>query len=71
VVGTGAISFASFFDDTKMWIDVTIFPAKYAWTLLSDPKGAFLTLGLLAGVFGTIAVIKNDKREAAAKAAAK
>ncbi len=60
--GTGAIEFKSFFDNTQSWISFRLFDAKFAWGLLSDPKGAFLTLGLIAGTIGAINITTKARK---------
>lgn len=67
VLGTGAINFTNFLDPTVTWIDITLFNSKYAWGLISNPKGAFLTLGTVAGIIGAIKYKRQDRIAAANK----
>lgn len=68
-LGTGAIQFNSFLDQTQSWIKFRAFDEKYALSLLAQPMGAFLTLGLLAGIITTIKLRKEDRQKRALVAA--
>ena len=72
LLGTGAVDFAFF--------TMTLFPRDFAISVMVQPTGAYIVLGIMIGIMATIALRKEDEKkeamrikieEAKAKAAAK
>lgn len=69
-LGTGGIEFVSYFDSSVKWISFSVIPGEYVISLLTQPMGAFLTLGLLAGTITGIRMTISKRKANAAKLAA-
>lgn len=70
LIGTGEISLYNPFNSEQVIFSLSIMK-DYAVSLLSQPAGAFLTLGTIIGVINTISNSKKKKATAAKKAEVK
>lgn len=50
LIGTGSIVFPNYLDPRQLLFSIRFFPQQYAISLFTTPAGAFLTLGILAGI---------------------
>ena len=57
LLGTGVISLLNPFDSTQVIFEIKLF-ADYAVSILTQPAGAFLTLGTIIGVINSISLAK-------------
>ncbi len=60
LLGTGAISLLNPFDSTQIIFELKLF-TDYAISILTQPAGAFLTLGTIIGVINSISLAKAKK----------
>ena len=60
LLGTGVISLLNPFDSTQVIFEIKLF-ADYAVSILTQPAGAFLTLGTIIGVINSISLAKAKK----------
>ncbi|MBS5114206.1 MAG: electron transport complex subunit E [Erysipelotrichaceae bacterium] len=64
LLGTGVISLLNPFDSTQIIFEIKLF-ADYAVSILTQPAGAFLTLGTIIGVINSISLAKAKKAKKA------
>ena len=64
LLGTGVISLLNPFDSTQIIFEIKLF-ADYAVSILTEPAGAFLTLGTIIGVINSISLAKAKKAKKA------
>lgn len=64
LLGTGVISLLNPFDSTQVIFEIKLF-ADYAVSILTQPAGAFLTLGTIIGVINSISLAKSKKAKKA------
>lgn len=64
LLGTGVISLLNPFDSTQVIFEIKLF-ADYAVSILTQPAGAFLTLGTIIGVINSISLAKAKKAKKA------
>lgn len=64
LLGTGVISLLNPFDSTQIIFEIKLF-ADYAVSILTQPAGAFLTLGTIIGVINSISLAKSKKAKKA------
>ena len=69
LIGTGVLEFVNPFNAAQVIFSFTIIPSDYTIGLFSSAPGAFLTFGLLAGLLAMYNGKKQEKIEAAEKAA--
>lgn len=69
LIGTGALSMSNPFNPSQIFFNIEIIPADYVISLFTQPAGAFLTFGILAGLMALYNGKKAEKAEAAEKAA--
>ena len=69
IVGTGVLDFTNPFNASQVIFSIKLIPADYVVSLFTSSAGAFLTFGILAGLFATVNGKKAEKAAAAEKAA--
>lgn len=69
IIGTGAISMSNPFNPAQIFFNIQLIPGDYVISLFTQPAGAFLTFGILAGLVAMYNGKKAEKAEAAEKAA--
>ncbi len=69
LIGTGTLELLNPFNTEQVIFSISLFE-DFAISLLTQPAGAFLTLGMIIGVIQTIKVSKEKKAAEAAKKAA-
>lgn len=69
LIGTGALSMSNPFNPEQVFFNIQMIPGDYVISLFTQPAGAFLTFGILAGLMAMYNGKKAEKAAAAEKAA--